>query len=227
MRQSLDAVVRSRGGAFAVALNRLLGFVRIPKEFYRGPAYYKGNHTSVVGPEVDIPWPSFPETKLDYELELGLVIGRSGQDIAESDALAYVFGYTIYNDLSARDRLHTELMGGKLGPLKGKDFEGGNAIGPWIVTADEIPDPGALRMEVRVNGVSRGVGHTSEMYHSVGAMVAEASLGELVLPGEFIGTGAVGDGTGIERWEFLEPGDVVELEIEKIGLLRNRVGTCT
>lgn len=223
MRQSLDAVVRARGGAVAVALNRLLGIVSIPKQFYRSPAYYKGNHTSVVGPEAEILWPSFPETKLDYELELGLVVGRAGQDIAECDAHAHIFGYTIYNDVSARDRLLAELMGGKLGPLKGKDFEGGNIIGPWIVTADEIPDPGSLRMEVRVNGALRGVGHTSEMHHSIGAMIAEASLGERVLPGELIGTGAVGDGTGIERWAFLDPGDVVELEIERIGVLRNRV----
>ncbi len=91
------------------------------------------------------------------------------------------------------------------------------------MTADEIPDPGSLRMEVRVNGALRGVGHTSEMHHSIGAMIAEASLGERVLPGELIGTGTVGDGTGIERWAFLDPGDVVELEIERIGVLRNRV----
>lgn len=223
MTQAIEAVVRSRGGNVAVALNKVVGFIKVPKDFYRAPAYYKGNTSSVIGPEDEVPWPTFPETKMDYELELGLVIGRPGQDILAESAREHVFGYTVYNDFSARDRLLQEISS-PLGPRKGKDFEGGNAIGPWIVTADEIPDPSNLRMEVRVNGESRGVCHTAEMYHSIDAMIAEASLGERVVAGEFFGTGAGAGGTGIEQWRFLEPGDTVELEIEKIGVLRNRIG---
>ena len=227
MRQSVDALVQARLGRVGAALNGIVGFVKIPGEFYEAPAYYKGNPLSVIGPEDEVPWPTFRETKLDYELELGLVIGRAGQDISESAAREHIFGYTVYNDFSARDRLLREMRGGALGPRKGKDFEGGNAMGPWIVTADEIPDPTSLRMEVRVNGQTHGVGNTADMYHSLESMLAEASAGERLCPGEFFGTGAVGDGTGIEHWRFLEPGDEVELEIEKIGVLRNRIGPRT
>ena len=126
----------------------------------------------------------------------------------------------------ARGRMIAEMRGGiPTGPLKGKDFEGGNSMGPWIVTADEIPDPASLRMEVRVNGETKGVGSTADMHHPIASMIAVASEGERLCEGEFFGTGAVGDGTGIERWEFLSPGDIVELEIEHIGVLRNRVGS--
>ncbi|MDG2332637.1 MAG: fumarylacetoacetate hydrolase family protein [Myxococcota bacterium] len=226
MRQSLEALVRVRLGRFGVALNRRLHFAKIPQDFFDAPAYYKGNPISVIGHDQDVPWPSFPESKLDYELELGFVIGRPGQDIGEDRALEHVFGYTVYNDFSARGRMIAEMRGGiPTGPLKGKDFEGGNSMGPWIVTADEIPDPASLRMEVRVNGETKGVGSTADMHHSIASMIAVASEGERLCEGEFFGTGAVGDGTGIERWEFLSPGDAVELEIEHIGVLRNRVGS--
>ena len=224
MRQSVDALVEARLGRIGSALNGIVGFIKIPEEFYAAPAYYKGNPLSVIGPDDEVPWPTFRETKLDYELELGVVIGRAGQDISEDSAREHIFGYTVYNDFSARDRLIREIRGGALGPRKGKDFEGGNAIGPWIVTADEIPDPKSLRMEVRVNGQKRGVGTTADMYHSLESIIAEASVGERLSPGEFFGTGAVGDGTGIEDWQFLEPGDHVELEIERIGVLCNRIG---
>ncbi|MFT7111446.1 MAG: 2-keto-4-pentenoate hydratase/2-oxohepta-3-ene-1,7-dioic acid hydratase in catechol pathway [Porticoccaceae bacterium] len=223
MLQSLDAVINAKVGSWAVKLNHVLKLIKPPKQFYTAPAYYKGSNTTVIGHEADIRWPTFDEEKMDYELEMGVFIGREGQDIAASDAKPYIFGYTVYNDVSARDRLLKELFKGKLGPLKGKDFETGNAMGPWIITADEVADPYNLAMEVRVNGEVRGRGNSGEMHYSIEEMIAFASMGERLVPGEFFGTGAVGNGTGIESWSFLNPGDVIELEIEGIGLLRNRL----
>ena len=223
MLQSLDAFIKAKLGSWAAKLNRVLKLMKPPKQFYAAPAYYKGSNTTVIGHENDIRWPTFKEGKMDYELELGVFLGREGQDIAANQAKPYIFGYTVYNDVSARDNLLRELFDGKLGPLKGKDFETGNAMGPWIVTADEIDDPYNLAMEVRVNGEVRGRGNTGEMFYSIEEMIAFASMGERLVPGEFFGTGAVGNGTGIESWSFLSPGDVIELEIEGIGVLRNRL----
>jgi 2-keto-4-pentenoate hydratase/2-oxohepta-3-ene-1,7-dioic acid hydratase in catechol pathway len=223
MLQALDAMIRDKAGNWAVKLNHLLKLLKPPKQFYEAPAYYKGSNTTVIGSGENIRWPSFAEDKMDYELEMGVFIGREGQDIPADQAKPYIFGYTIYNDVSARDRLLSELFGGKLGPLKGKDFETGNAIGPWIVTADEIQDPYNLAMEVRVNGEVRGQGNSGQMHYTIEEMIAHASLGERLVPGEFFGTGAVGNGTGIESWTFLNPGDLIELEIEKLGVLSNRL----
>jgi len=162
---------------------------------------------------------------LDYELELGLVIGKPGKDVPVSSALDHVFGYTIFNDFSARDALMGEMgFGPSAGPAKGKDFDTSNAIGPWIVTADEMGDPASATMTVRVNGVERGTAKVSDAAHSVAAMVAYASRGETLCPGEMMSCGAVGDGTGIESWRFLVPGDRVELMIERIGTLANILG---
>ena len=223
MLQALDALIKAKAGAWAVTLNHVLKLIKPPKQFYSAPAYYKGNNTSVIGHEEDIRWPTFEEKKMDYELELGAFIGREGQDIPAREARPYIFGYTIYNDVSAREQLLIEMFKGKLGPLKGKDFQTGNAIGPWIVTADEIVDPYNLSMEVRVNGEVRGRGNSGEMHYNIEQMIAHASRGERLVAGEFFGTGAVGNGTGIESWSFLDPGDCIELEIEKIGVLRNRL----
>ena len=121
----------------------------IPDEFFTVPAYYKGMPDTVIGPEDTIPWPSFTG-RLDHELELAVVIGRPGRDIPASRALDHVFGWTIWNDVSARDVQVRELPLG-LGPAKAKDWDGSNVLGPCIVTADEL-DGSALNLEVRVNG---------------------------------------------------------------------------
>jgi len=160
---------------------------------------------------------------MDYELELGLVIGKSGKDIAEEQALDYVFGYTCFNDFSARDRILLEMGKLKVGMLKAKDFDTGNAIGPWIVTADEIQDPQSLSMRVYVNDDLKGEANTSEMLWTIRQQIAKASEGETLHPGEFFGTGAAGNGCGIERWEFLNLGDEVRLEIDGVGTLSNRL----
>ena len=193
----------------------------VPEVYRRLPIFYITNRFSISGPDADVPRPRY-SSHLDYELEMAMVLGRGGKDIAEKDAADHVFGYTIFNDFSARDRQMAE-MEGRLGPAKGKSFDGGNALGPWIVTRDEIPDPFALRVSVSINGEVRGRNDGREMIHSFARMIAYVSEDETLHPGEIFGSGTYGGCCGMEIDYFLRDGDVVELEIEKIGKLRNRV----
>ncbi len=193
----------------------------VPEVWYQQPIYYKSNRFSVIGPDTDVQWPSY-STWMDYECELACVIGRKGKDIAPGTALDHVFGFTIFNDFSARDAQYRE-MDGRLGPAKGKDFDTGNVFGPWIVTPDEIGDPHALRMEARVNGRRLGGGSSRNMHHSFNAILAHISASETIYPGEIVCSGTVGTGCGNEVGYRLKPDDVVELEIERIGVLRNRI----
>jgi 2-keto-4-pentenoate hydratase/2-oxohepta-3-ene-1,7-dioic acid hydratase in catechol pathway len=195
--------------------------IEIARVWYERPIYYKGNPFSVVGPDAEIRWPSY-STIIDYELEIALVVGRGGVDIRAADAAAHIFGYTIFNDFSARDAQYLEMQG-QLGPAKGKDFDTGNALGPWIVTADEIPDPQAMTMTARVNGETWSRGTSGAMQHGFRDILAYASLDETLQPGEILGSGTVGGGCGNELGRFLKDGDVVELEVEGIGVLRNRI----
>ena len=193
----------------------------IPEVWYRQPIYYKCNRFSVAGPNTEVVWPKYSQL-MDFELELACVIGRTGKDIARERALDHIFGFTIFNDFSARDAQFVE-MAGRLGPAKGKDFDGGNVLGPWIVTLDEIGDPHALKMEVRVNGERWGGGNSGSMHHKFPDILAHISDSETLHAGEVIGSGTVGTGSGNEMGRSLKSGDVVELEIEKIGVLRNKV----
>jgi len=193
----------------------------IPPIWYQRPTWYKGNRFSVVGHEADVQWPPYSEM-MDFELELACVIGRRGRDIAQARAMEHIFGFTIFNDFSARDTQMVERPLG-MGPMKGKDFDTGNVFGPWIVTPDEIGDPHQLDMEARVNGERWGGGNSRDMQHNFPAILAFISQSETLHPGEVIASGTVGTGCGLELTRFLEPNDVVELEIEKIGVLRNRI----
>ena len=191
----------------------------IPPEWYKAPVYYKGNHRTIIGPDEDLVWP-LETAKLDYELELACVIGRKGRDISERDAPEYIAGYTVMNDFSARD-IQFQEMACRLGPAKGKDFA--TAIGPCLVTPDEIPDLDALTMIARVNGEVWSTGRFGTIHWSFPQMIAHVSRGETIYPGDLFGSGTVGGGCGLEMDRFLNPGDVVELEIRPIGILRNRV----
>lgn len=193
----------------------------IPDEWYAVPAYYKGLPDTVIGPEEEIPWPSFTE-KLDHELELAAVVGRAGKDITEDHALDHVFGYTIWNDVSARDVQTRELPVG-MGPCKAKDWDGSNVLGPCIVTADEI-DPHDVDLEVRVNGERWGGANTSTMHHTFESMIAYASRDLTLRPGEVIGSGTATGGSGLELDRWVRPGDEIEMEASGIGVLRNRIG---
>jgi len=193
----------------------------IPQVWYQQPLYYKGNRFSVVGPDADVHWPSYSRY-LDFELEWGIFIGRKGRNIPASEARDYIFGYTVFNDFSARDAQYRETEG-RLGPAKGKDFDTGNAMGPCIVTADALAEPYNLAMAVRVNGEEWGRGNSRDMHHRFEDMIAHISRDETLYPGEFIGSGTVGNGCGLELDRWIKPGDIVELEVEGIGILRNRV----
>lgn len=192
-----------------------------PKAWYERPIFYHPSRFSVCGPEAEVPWPAYCE-KLDFELEFGCYIGRPGKDIPRARAREHIFGYTIFNDFSARDEQAKE-MAGQLGPGKGKDFDNANAMGPCLVTADELKDPYRLEMAVRVNGEEWGRGNSRDMHWKFEDCIAHASRSETLHSGEFFGSGTVGNGCGLEQMKFLEPGDVVELEVEGIGVLRNKV----
>jgi 2-keto-4-pentenoate hydratase/2-oxohepta-3-ene-1,7-dioic acid hydratase in catechol pathway len=196
------------------------GRFSIPAVWYEFPIYYKCNRMPVIGPDEDVIWPRYAGV-LDYELEFAAVIGVRGVDIPRERALDHVFGYTIFNDISARDYQMRE-MTGQLGPAKGKDFDTGNILGPCIVTADEI-DPYALTMVARVNGEEWSRGSSSTMHHRFEDCIAHVSQCETIYPGEVLCSGTVGGGCGIELGRMLSPGDIVELEVEKIGILRNRI----
>jgi 2-keto-4-pentenoate hydratase/2-oxohepta-3-ene-1,7-dioic acid hydratase in catechol pathway len=185
------------------------------------PIYYLTNRMTVGAPGSVVQWPRYSRVA-DFELELAAVIGRSGRDIPAADAGAHIFGYTIFNDFSARDAQMLE-MPGRLGPAKGKSFDGGNVLGPWITTADEIPDPQALAVTVRVNGAVWAQNTTADMLFPWPDMIAYISRDETLHAGEVIGSGTIGNCTGLEQGRFLHDGDTVELEIERIGILRNRI----
>lgn len=197
--------------------------IDLPQVWYDQPIYYKGNRFSVSGPEDEIIWPK-GETRLDFELELGAIIGKGGCDIPADKAMDHVFGFLIFNDFSARDHQMAESAGG-LGPAKGKDFRTANAMGPCLVTRDEIGDGSGLTMIARVNGEEWARGTSSDMHHSFARIIEHVSRDEVLHPGEFLGSGTVGGGCGLELGRFLNPGDVVELEIEGIGVLRNRIAS--
>jgi 2-keto-4-pentenoate hydratase/2-oxohepta-3-ene-1,7-dioic acid hydratase in catechol pathway len=193
----------------------------IPDEWFTVPAYYKGMPDTVIGPEAEIPWPPYTD-RLDHELELAAVIGKRGKDISHERALEHVFGYTIWNDMSARDVQTRELPIG-MGPAKAKDWDGSNVLGPYLVTADEL-DASNLRMSVRVNGETWGEDTSAHMHHTFADLIAYASQAQTLYPGDVLGSGTAAGGSGLEIDRWLKEGDVVELEIEGIGVLRNRIG---
>lgn len=193
----------------------------IPSEWYEVPAYYKGMPDTVIGPDEEIPWPAYTE-RLDHELELAAIIGRKGKNIAKANALSYVFGYTIWNDMSARDVQTRELPIG-MGPAKAKDWDGSNVLGPCIVTADEL-DPSNVRMMVRINGEVWGEDTTAHMHHTFADLIHYAAQAQTLYPGDVFGSGTAAGGSGLELDRQLKEGDVVEMEIEGIGILRNRIG---
>ena len=197
------------------------GFLRPNRVWYERPIYYKGNPASVVGPDATIEWPSFTR-QLDYELEFGIFIGKTGRDIPVERAREYIAGFCIFNDFSARD-VQLQEMKGRLGPAKGKDFDTGNVLGPWLVTPDELPDPYALKMTARVNGEQWSAGTSGDIRFSFEEIIAAISESETLLPGDFIGSGTVPTGCGLELDRWIKPGDVVELEVEGLGVLRNKV----
>lgn len=194
----------------------------IPPAWYEMPAYYKGPTSGFIGPEEIIPWPYYTE-KLDYELEFGLILAKDGKNIKAENALDHVFGYTIFNDISARD-IQKKEMSVRLGPSKGKDFC--SVVGPVILTADEFKDSEPnLKMTATINNEVWSEGYTGDANFTWAQMIEHASKEEWLLATDFMGSGTVGTGCGLELDKWIQPGDILQLEIERIGMLKNIVGT--
>jgi 2-keto-4-pentenoate hydratase/2-oxohepta-3-ene-1,7-dioic acid hydratase in catechol pathway len=191
----------------------------VPAEWYEIPVYWKGNCDAVFGPEDEVPWPAYTE-KLDYELEVGAVIGRRVRGVGVEDAADCIAGYTIFNDWSARDIQFREMKVG-LGPGLGKDFA--TSLGPCLTTADAI-DIKTAPMRARINGEVWSEGTLGAMRFSFPEVISHLSQEQTLHPGDILGSGTVGRGCGLELDRWIRPGDVVELEVEGIGALRNRVG---
>jgi fumarylacetoacetate (FAA) hydrolase len=206
------------------------GTRQLSDTWYRLPVFYFSNPLCIFGPEDAVPYPSASE-QLDYELELAAVIGREASNVAEADAFSYIAGFTIFNDWSCRD-LQRDEMEARLGPAKGKDSA--SSLGPCIVTTDELaPFIRDNRLHVlctlKVNGVEWMHNNAGIMYHSWGAMIERASRDSRMVPGDVLGGGTVTGGSIGEAIRngfsarYLEPGDVVEIEVEGIGVLRNTI----
>jgi 2-keto-4-pentenoate hydratase/2-oxohepta-3-ene-1,7-dioic acid hydratase in catechol pathway len=183
------------------------------------PVFFTKAVTSVCGPDDDIPLDPQVTEQLDYEVELAYIVGRQGKNIARADALGHIFGYTIVNDISARDLQNQHMQF-----FKGKSLDRSCPIGPWIVTADEIGDPGALGLRMRLNGETRQDSSTGDLIFDIPTTLSVLSLGQTLEPGTVVSTGTPsGVGMGRNPPEYLRPGDVMEAEVDGIGVLRNRV----
>jgi 2-keto-4-pentenoate hydratase/2-oxohepta-3-ene-1,7-dioic acid hydratase in catechol pathway len=183
------------------------------------PSFFTKATGSVNGPFAPIPAHVGVTGRLDYEGELGVVIGRGGAGIPAEEALSHVFGYTIVNDVTARDLQKDHLQW-----FKGKSLDGFCPMGPWIVTADELPDAGDLPIRTAVNGEVRQDARTSMMIFGVAELIRSLSAGLTLLPGDVVATGTpAGVGMGMVPPRWLKPGDVVQVEIGRIGTIRNRV----
>jgi 2-keto-4-pentenoate hydratase/2-oxohepta-3-ene-1,7-dioic acid hydratase in catechol pathway len=204
---------------------------RLPETWYRLPIFYFSNPLRIFGPNEEVPYPSASD-RLDYELELGCVIGREASNVGAADALEYIAGFLIFNDWSCRD-LQFDEMECRLGPAKGKDSA--TSLGPWLVTSDEVQPflrDGRLhvRCALRVNGDVWMEGDGGQMYFTWGDFIERASRDSRIVPGDVFGSGTVSGGTVGEaigrgyQARYLQPGDTVELDVEGLGVLRNRVG---
>jgi fumarylacetoacetate (FAA) hydrolase len=203
----------------------------VPEEWYQFPVFYFTNPNAVFGHDDEIPYPHYTNA-MDYELEIAAVIGKGGMNIKPEEAPDHIFGYTIFNDWSARDIQRKEMIVG-LGPAKGKDFA--SAFGPVIVTHEALADrstgkPGVyeLEMSARINGKEFSRGNFKDLHWSFGEIIARVSDSVMLHPGDVIGSGTVGTGCLLELTKFQGPwlneGDIIELEVERIGVLRNTVG---
>lgn len=183
------------------------------------PVLFTKAPTTINGPFGAIEIDPAVSTAIDWEVELGVIIGTSGKNITTDEALKHVFGYTVLNDVTARDlqTRHKQFF-------KGKSLDGYCPIGPWIVTANEISDPHNLALHLRVNGVTKQEGNTRQMIFSIPEIIATLSLGMTLEAGDIIATGTP-SGVGFSRStpEFLQPGDIMESEIAGIGIMRNPI----
>jgi 2-keto-4-pentenoate hydratase/2-oxohepta-3-ene-1,7-dioic acid hydratase in catechol pathway len=184
------------------------------------PTIFTKAITTISGPYDDIPIDSAVSVNIDWEVELGVVIGHAGRSIKRQDALDHVFGYTVINDVTARDMQRG--WGGQW--FKGKSLDASCPSGPWVVTADEVPDPTSLQLRLLVNGEVKQDANTRDMIYPVDSLIEWLSMGMTLLPGMLIATGTP-EGVGFARTppEYLRPGDIMETEVQGVGTLRNRM----
>jgi fumarylacetoacetate (FAA) hydrolase len=215
---------------YANFLQGQTGSADIPAEWYRTPVFYFTNPAVVFGPGDEVPRPQTEQ--LDYELEVAVVIGREGADVSVADAPDLIAGYTLFNDFSARDIQKVEMALG-LGASKCKDFA--QSLGPCLATPDEFggePGQPQARIRARVNGREYGGDDLASMTHTFARLISHASTSSRLRPGDVLGSGTAATGCimelaglhGHEEYPWLQPGDVVELEAEGIGVLRNTIG---
>ncbi len=196
------------------------GQVALPKNYFTRPRFYTCNPLNLIGHEATLLWPNF-SSSLDYELELGLVIGKTGKDIPEDQARSHMFGLTLFNDFTARDVQAEENSAAG----KSKDFEGSYSLGPCIATIDEIPDVYDIAVRSRRNGEQQTESSTSTMKIKFERLISYISQGCTLHAGEIFGTGTFENGCGTEKGWLLNEGDVIELEADGIGTLRNTIGS--
>ena len=194
----------------------------LPEVYRRRPPCYRGSTTNSITSGDEVTWCAGSQF-MDYETEIAMVVGAYGYEIKRENALDHIFGLMIFNDFSARD-IQVDEKQLSLGPNKGKSFHNCNAFGPMLVTLDEIPDVQNINMRVSVNGTVMGQGNTRNMSFTMAQLVEYASRSDALYPGEVIGTGTHGKCAGHEVGYHLKPGDIVEIEMDYLGKLVNRVG---
>ncbi len=219
-------IPRTAKNVFCVGWNYLEHFAEGGKtlddkrELPTWPVFFSKAPTAINGPFDVIPYDAGVSTQLDWEAELGVIIGKAGKNIAEADAMSHIFGYTVINDVTWRDiqRRH----GGQWD--KGKSLDGTCPMGPCIVTADAI-DPTNLAIECRVSGVTKQKSNTKHLYFKIPRLIHDLSLGQTLEAGDVISTGTP-EGVGFARTppEWMKPDDLMETEIEGIGVMRNPIG---
>ena len=209
---------------YRVGMERLFKIAekdRMPEAARSMPIFWKPSRAAVAGHVEPIRWPKYSE-KLDYEFELGLYIGKAGKDIPAERAHEHIAGYTVFNDLGLRDVQPPE-MSLRMGPAKSKDFATSKIMGPYLVTADEVPEVTGLRMINRVNGEVWFDGKISGWAFTFAQFIAHVSRDEMVNVGDFFGSGPPAFSVGFELDRWIKPGDVVSCEIEGVGILSNRI----
>lgn len=194
---------------------------KLPDEWYEIPAYYKGNHREIYGPEDEIPWPSYTQ-KLDFECEIACVIGKKGKNVRIEEANDFIYGYMIFNDISARDIQKKEMVL-RMGPAKSKDFA--NIFGPYLVTKDEVNPKEDFKLKVKVNNELWSEGHFKDQFWGFPLLVSHVSQEETIYPGDILGSGTFYGGCGLDLSRWIKIGDIIELEVPKLGILRNKVGS--
>jgi 2-keto-4-pentenoate hydratase/2-oxohepta-3-ene-1,7-dioic acid hydratase in catechol pathway len=219
-------IPRTAKNVFCVGWNYLEHFeeggakMQDNRELPKWPVFFSKAPTAINGPYDAIPFDANVSTSLDWEVELGVIIGKTGKNIAEADAMHHIFGYTVINDVTWRDiqRRH----GGQWD--KGKSLDGTCPMGPCIVTADSI-DPNNLNLECRVSGVVKQKSNTKHLYFKIPRLIHDLSLGQTLEAGDVISSGTP-EGVGFARTppEFMKEGDLLETEIEGIGVMRNPIG---